>query len=595
MLKRFFLNALSSFVGAWIALVLFGVAAVLIGIGIAAQFGAGSVGSGVKSDSILKIELNGTIEETETNREVDANALLSGNLERPATLNSLVTALKEAKENKNVKLLYLDCMGVSASPATLNALRSAIADFKSDGKKVYAYADQMSQGDYFVASVADSIFLNPTGSLSLSGLGGTSLYFKNLFDKLGVKFTVCKVGTFKSAVEPYISDRMSEPARAQLDTLYGNIWQYLKAEIVKSRNLKADAIDKVMANGITDLLEASYMKKAGLVDRLVYRRQINEILARETGQNADDLGFVSPSDLVDGSSDGAAYASKRQVAVLYATGEIAEGSKTGINCETLVPEIVKLADDDNVKALVMRVNSPGGSVFGSEQIAEALNYFKSKGKPFVVSMGDYAASGGYWISADADRIFADELTITGSIGIFGLFPEVSGLLAKLGVDPQTVQTNPGSSLPTLFTPMPESKHAEMQRYIEKGYDQFISRVAKGRKMKESKVRLIAEGRVWDGATAKRLGLVDELGLLADAVMYAAKEADLADNYDVAVYPRFEPGFWDLLPISSEFGLSEAMADQLRSIEPNEVLLREGLRILQRKPIQALAPQLIIKL
>lgn len=597
MLKRFFLNALSSFVGAWIALGLFGVVIFIVLIGIASRLGVQSTSQGLKSNSIFKITLSGSIEENEKSREIDPQELLmNGSVERPMTLNGLVQALAEAKVNKNIKLLYFDCQGVSASPATLNALREAVEDFKKSGKPVYAYADYMQQGDYFVTSLADSIFVNPRGALDLHGVGGTVPYFKDLFDKLGVTFTVCKVGTFKSAVEPYISNTMSEPARAQLDTLYGNMWRYIKNGIAKGRKIKPAELDALMNEGMTFIMPLERMVKGKLVDRLLYRRQMDQVLGRASGQDPEKLNFVGPEELISQTDWGTAYSSKRQVAVLYATGEIREGSKDGIDCETLVPVITELADDDNVKALVLRVNSPGGSVFGSEQIAEALNYFKSKGKPFVVSMGDYAASGGYWISADAERIFADPLTVTGSIGIFGLFPDISGLLAKVGVSPQTVATNPGAMPPGLMTRMTDSQRAQFQTYIDRGYDQFIERVAKGRKMSEAKVRAIAEGRVWDGETAKKLGLVDELASLGKAVEYAAGKAGLkADNYDVALYPTFEPGIWDLIPLGAELGLEKVMERYMTQVEPNEPLLRKGLEIVSRKPIQARALEVSISL
>lgn len=596
MLKRFFFNALSSFVGAWIALALFGVVVVIAIVGILSRLGAGDMAPGLKSDSILKLELSGVIEEAEKARDFDPKQfLLEGGIERPSTLNTLVMGIREAKHDKNIKMMFIDCHGVAASPATLHALRQAVADFRESGKKVFAYGDALSQGDYYVASVADSIFLNPRGMLELQGLATQSLYMKDLFDKLGVRFTVCKVGTFKSAVEPFISQEMSVPARAQLDTLQANMWSYLKEGITESRRLGAGALDSLMRTGIVALHKPEGLVESGMVDRLVYRRQMLGILARETGRNADDLRMAVPGDLVAQTDWEAAYGSKRQVAVLYATGEIAEGYSSGIDCETMVPEIVRLAEDDNVKALVLRVNSPGGSVFGSEQIAEALAYFKSKGKPFCVSMGDMAASGGYWISADADRIFADPLTITGSIGIFGLFPDVSGLLAKIGVSPQTVETNPQSRMPGLMTPVTEHQRSELQKFIDQGYEDFINRVAKGRHMKPSRVRTIAEGRVWDGKKAMEIGLVDELGSLDDAIVWAANEASLMDAYDVAAYPRYESGIMDLFSLGAQLGLGSDFDSDLSALEPNRELLRKGMQVIARKPVQALAPEITIRL
>ena len=291
---------------------------------------------------------------------------------------------------------------------------------------------------------------------------------------------------------------------------------------------------------------------------------MNKRLSEISGREADKLNFVSPRTLVSKTPWSTAYNSKNQIAVLYACGEIADGNDNQINYEQLVPVIVRLADDEKVKGLVLRVNSPGGSVYGSTQIGEALDYFQSKGKPLAVSMGDYAASGGYWISANADKIFADPLTITGSIGIFGLLPNFKGTLDKLGVNVATVSTNPA------------------------GYDDFTSRVAKGRKMKKEQVLRIAEGRVWAAPTALRIGLVDSLAYLGNAIEWTASKAGVSDNYDVAAYPRVEPTIWNMIQLGSM-----SMADLKHAVDARDeeklkiYLLR---RILSRKPVQARMPE-----
>lgn len=587
MLKKFFFNMLSAFMGAWVALVLFGAVAVLVIVGVVARLGSDGMKPGVSRDSVLEIVLGGVIEETESPTGFSPRLFTEG-LERPTALSTLVKGIAEAKVNKGVKALYLNCQGVVASPATLNALRQAVADFKKSGKKVYAYGDNLSQGDYFVAAQADSLFLNPDGALELHGIGGQTMFYKDLLDKLGVRFTVCKVGTYKSAVEPYISPVMSAPARAQLDTLYGNMWSYIRAEIASARGLKPGDIESFMARGMVSTLPPQDYVKAKLVDRLIYTREIKPILARLSGTEPEKLNLVNCGDLSGTADLGMAYGSKRQVAVLYATGEIAEGTKSGIDCAVLVPEIVKLAEDDHIKALVLRVNSPGGSVFGSSQIGEALAYFKSKGKPFAVSMGDYAASGGYWISCDADRIFADPLTITGSIGIFGLLPDLSGLLSKVGLNVETVETDPASAPISLLTAPTASQIQQLQTNIERGYDRFVSRVAEGRHMKKERVLQIAEGRVWDGRKAKTIGLVDEMGSLDTAVAWAAKQAELKDNYDVAFYPQYEPSVWDKLSLSAQLHVGQALDEYLETTVPQRTLLDCMIRIVTRKPEQARA-------
>lgn len=593
MLKKFFLNTLSSFVGAWIALVLFGVVGVIVAVGlVAGMHGTDEVAS-VKKHSILTLELSGSIVESETPSSINYTALMSGGIEKPQTLNVIVEGLKEGADNKNIDALYIKCGAALASPATFNAIREAVKEFKKTGKKVYAYGDAYTLGTYYVASVSDKIFLNPYGEIAIQGLGSTSMYLKGLFDKLGVEFQVVKVGTFKSAVEPYISTQMSEPARAQLDTLFSTMWDFMKDGICDNRKkLSGSEIDSLVNNGLM-FSTADFAAESGFVDEVVYERVMDERLAKLIDVDKKKLNFVSPSTLIGQLPWTDAYSSKNNIAVLYATGEIVDGASTGINYQKLVPIITQLADDDKIKGLVLRVNSPGGSAFGSDQIGEALDYFQSKKKPLAVSMGDYAASGGYWISCGADRIFADPLTITGSIGIFGLIPNVKGLSDKLGINPQSVSTNPAADFPTLFTPMDEKQLSIMQKYVETGYDRFIKRVATGRKMTEAKVRQIAEGRVWNAMKAKEIGLVDELGSLKDAIEWTAKKADIYSKYDVSVYPVYEPSFWDVISMGDieAVRMMKAVSDG----DFDEAGMHIARKILSRSRILARMPEFEVTL
>ncbi len=593
MLKKFFLNTLSSFVGAWIALVLFGVVGVIVAVGlVAGMHGTDEVAS-VKKHSILTLELSGSIVESETPSSINYTALMSGGIEKPQTLNVIVEGLKEGADNKNIDALYIKCGAALASPATFNAIREAVKEFKKTGKKVYAYGDVYTLGTYYVASVSDKIFLNPYGEIAIQGLGSTSMYLKGLFDKLGVEFQVVKVGTFKSAVEPYISTQMSEPARAQLDTLFSTMWDFMKDGICDNRKkLSGSEIDSLVNNGLM-FSTADFAAESGFVDEVVYERVMDERLAKLIDVDKKKLNFVSPSTLIGQLPWTDAYSSKNNIAVLYATGEIVDGASTGINYQKLVPIITQLADDDKIKGLVLRVNSPGGSAFGSDQIGEALDYFQSKKKPLAVSMGDYAASGGYWISCGADRIFADPLTITGSIGIFGLIPNVKGLSDKLGINPQSVSTNPAADFPTLFTPMDEKQLSIMQKYVETGYDRFIKRVATGRKMTEAKVRQIAEGRVWNAMKAKEIGLVDELGSLKDAIEWTAKKADIYSKYDVSVYPVYEPSFWDVISMGDieAVRMMKAVSDG----DFDEAGMHIARKILSRSRILARMPEFEVTL
>ena len=570
---------------------LFGIVCVLVIIGIGVRVGSASVSNGVGKNSILTLELRGLIEEREEAVIPDYSMLLSGGMERPQTLEVISKALREASVNKNIKALYIKCGAVGASPATLNAIRNEVAEFKKSGKKVFAYGDVMMSGAYYVASVADSIFINPYGSVEMSGLSSTSLYMKRLFDKIGISWQVVKVGTFKSAVEPYIMDEMSEPARAQLDTLFGNMWGYMRDRICENRKKltpqKIDSLINVVSITFAPVEDAV---NSGLVDKAVYERTMDGRLASLVGVDEEKLNFVSTGDLITDNAFTANFGGRNQIAVLYASGEIVDGAPTGINYEQLVPVITKLADDKDCKGLVLRVNSPGGSAFGSDQIGEALDYFKSKGKPLSVSMGDYAASGGYWISCGADVIYADPLTITGSIGIFGLIPNGEVLLDKIGVNPQYAGTNPAANFPTLFKPMDERQLGVVQQNVERGYDRFINRVATGRKMSEEKVRAIAEGRVWDAIKAKELGLVDHLGGLEDAIAWTAKKANVSDNYNLAVYPVLKPSIWNMIVDGGTF---EKLATGLMSPDYSAITVDYLRRYLTREKVQARMPDFIV--
>lgn len=592
MLKKFFMNALSSFVGAWVAILLLGAVVTMVVLGIAGSMVTGSETVSVKSRSVLELKLEGAIMESETADAPNPMQLMQGDFEQPQSLDAIVEALRIAAENKNIAALYLNCGAVSASPATLNAIREALLEFKKSGKKIYAYGDALFTGSYFVASVADRIYLNPAGELSMRGLGSTSLYFKNLLDKLGVTFQVVKVGSFKSAVEPYIMEEMSQPARAQLDTMFNNMWGFIREKISESRKGVTPAlIDSLVSLRNITFAPASLAVESGLVDSLLYGREISDRLAQLVGVEKEKLNKVSPSILLGQTPWASSYTSKNQVAVLYACGDIADGNDKQINFEKLVPVIVRLAENENVKGMVLRVNSPGGSVFGSDQIGEALDYFMKKGKPLAVSMGDYAASGGYWISCCADKIFADPMTVTGSIGIYGLIPEFAGTLSKIGVSPQTVSTNPSADFPSGMKPMDERQLGVMQQYVDRGYDKFVSRVAKGRKMSKERVKAIAEGRVWDGIMARRIGLVDSLGGLDKAVDWTAGKAGISDRYEVAAYPQVEPNFWTIVAKQGGFGTSLISS----GLKDNFEVLAEAYvrRILARERLQARMPEISV--
>lgn len=536
MLKKFFLNALSSFVGTWMAIVLAGAVAVLLVIAVVSRIFGGSF-TNIEDKSVLELKLDGPIVERDDASSLSLINLVTDDMSTSTDLQTMLVAISEAKDNEKIKAIYLDCGAVSAAPATLQALRTALIEFKSSGKKVYAYADYMTQGAYYVATVADEISLNPAGSLSMSGLGGQTLFYKNFFDKIGLEFQAVRVGEGKAAIEPFTSDTMSSVARRQQMQLLDTIWDQIKLDIAKSRPAVTPAlVDSMINRSYISQQSAQYVADAKMVDRLEYRHEFESRVARAVGQGDKLENRVTPSQLAM-YADTPASDSKDQVAVLYACGGIDDlfGSG-GINSTEMVTQILKLKDDDNVKALVLRVNSPGGSAFGSEQIWEALHTFKDSGKPYIVSMGDYAASGGYYISCDADRIFANPLCITGSIGIFGLIPNVQGLLDKLGINAVTVATNPAGQYPSLVAPMDEQQLAAMQMSVDNGYALFVKRCAEGRGVSQEHIKSIADGRPLPAIMAKHYGLVDELGSLSDAVAYAAKAAKLKE-YNTVSYPE----------------------------------------------------------
>ena len=552
-MKKFILIVCGSFVGAFLAFLFFMFAAMIMSFGIMGSMA--SMGSKkavtVGKHSILKIDLGTSISERGGNDPINMMSLMQGGgLESSLGLNTLVSAVENAAENDKVEGIYIECNGVSAAPATLEKVRRALKQFKKSGKWIAAYGHEgINQADYYLASVADSIYLNPVGAVDLHGLGGMTPYMKKLLDKVGVEMQIVRVGTFKSAVEPYMLDDMSEANRLQTEHYLGVIWNEMRDSIAKDRKLESAALN-TLCDSVLVTFKADRLLKEKLVDKLVYRNQMEDILrARTKVDMKDDLNYVSPDDLAD---DLEASAGSDHIAVVYAVGEI-DGSPSmgsteeGIVSDKLCETILKLKDDDNVKGMVFRVNSPGGSAFGSEQIWKAVMDFKAAGKPVAVSMGDYAASGGYYISCCADRIFAERTTITGSIGIFGMIPCASELIEnKLGVHMATVKTNENADMTPLYKKLTPSQKAALQNMINEGYNLFTKRCADGRHVTQDSIKQIAEGRVWDGVTAKQIGLVDEFGGIAEAVAWVANKATLGKDPKTQNYPALEDPFMSLL-------------------------------------------------
>ena len=533
-MKEFFKTTFACVLGLVIAGLILPVVGVMIIAGIATSGGNATV----EKNSVLFLDLDGTIAE-----RVEENPLASimDDGFRTYGLDDIVAAIKEAKQDDNIKGIYLQAGAVDgASSASLEEIRGELESFKQSGKFIVSYGDQYSQGLYYLSTVADKVILNPQGSIAWHGLASTPIFYKDLLEKIGVEMQVFKVGTYKSAVEPFIATEMSDANREQISELLASTWDELLTDVSVSRNVPKDKLNEY-ADRFMDFCPAEEYVACGMADTLLYKDGVLGYLKSLTGTaDNDKLNLVTIDTMKKSLSarqqvlDATA---KSEVAVYYAFGEI-DGSTSsfeGINSTNVIKDLRKLREDDKVKAVVLRVNSPGGSAYGSEQIWREVTLLKAV-KPVVVSMGDYAASGGYYISCAADCIVANSTTLTGSIGIFGMFPTAEKLLKdKIGLDFDVVKTNRMSDFGVMSRSFRPEEKAVMQKYINKGYALFLKRCADGRGVAVDDIAKVAEGRVWSGSKAKDLGLVDELGDLDKAVEIAAQKAALAD-YNVKAYP-----------------------------------------------------------
>lgn len=508
---------------------------------------AGSGSTSIDKHSILRIELTGNISE-QAPAENPFAEIIGNDVLANQGLDVLVKAVRDAKDNDNIDAIYLEGGMLTSDWASLQYLRSELEAFKKSGKKIVAYADQYTEGSYYIASVADTIAINPEGMLDWHGIASQPIFYTGLLEKIGVKMQVFKVGTYKSAVEPYILNSMSDANRLQVESYITDIWNEVTKDVSKSRKISVDSLNAYADNYVA-LAETKSYKAKHLVDKIAYIDEVREMLRSIAGEN--DVRFVSPSEVVAAAevkekSDGDA------IAVYYAQGDIVDEVTSSTFSEesqivggTVVEDLDKLANDDDVKAVVLRINSGGGSAYASEQMWRAIQLLKKK-KPVVVSMSGMAASGGYYMSCGADYIVAEPTTLTGSIGIFGMIPDASGLLKeKLGLSFDVVKTNESSDFGASGRPFNTSESEAMQQYVNRGYHTFITRVANGRtaaghKMTIADVDSIGQGRVWTGNQALKLGLVDQLGTLDDAIAKAAKLAKI-EKYYTDSYPA--PASW----------------------------------------------------
>lgn len=555
-MKDFFKYTAATVVG----IIVFTIVCVALSVmSIVGMVASASATQAVEKNSVLVLKLNGSIDEQGTDNTIGK---LTGNYTPSTGLNDILSAIKKAKEEENIKGIYIDAGILSTDYATLQEIRSALENFRKSGKKIIAYADTYSQGSYYLSSVADKIYLNPIGMVDWHGVGAQPVFYKDMLAKFGVKFQVVKVGTFKSATETYTEEHMSDANRLQTKMFLDGTWKQVCNAVSKSRGINIDSLNRY-ADELLLFQSAESLLKRKVVDGLAYASDMKDIAKAQFGIGKDDdLTRLSVSDMTNVKEK---QTSGEEIAIYYAYGDIVQSEKVGMlgggsHCivsSTVCSDLKDLMDDDDVKAVVIRVNSGGGDAFASEQIWHQVMELKKK-KPVVVSMGGYAASGAYYMSAPASWIVAQPTTLTGSIGIFAVFPDFSGLVTqKLGVKFDEVKTNRNSTFGNLMArPFNEEETAIMQQYVNRGYQLFRKRVADGRRLPVESVEKIAQGRVWLGADAIGLKLVDQLGGLNDAVAKAAKLAKLSEYYTTD-YPA--PSSWldQLLAGASDAGSVDA--------------------------------------
>lgn len=508
----------------------------------------------VPENAIFKLELNGTL--SERSQENPLSLLMDDDLQAYG-LDDLLSAIQKAKENENIQGIYIETKSLAADGyASLKAVRDALANFKASGKFIVAYGDTYTQGLYYLASVADRVILNPQGMLEWTGLASSPMFYKDLMDKVGIRWQIFKVGTYKSAVEPRTAMKMSDANREQVTDYLGSLWGQITADVSASRGISVDSLNEA-ADRMLLLQPAEECLAYGLADTLMYKNDVRDYLKQRVGIDPDDnLHMLGLKDMLNVKKNVPKDKSGNIVAVYYACGQIGSGltGEEGIEAEKVCRDLRELKEDEDVKAVVLRINSPGGSAYESEQIWYAVSELK-KEKPVIVSMGDYAASGGYYIACNADTLVAEPTTLTGSIGIFGMVPDAEGLAQKIGVGFDVVKTNAYGDFGMPTRPMTESEKALMQAYVERGYDLFLSRVAEGRGMSKEAVDRVGQGRVWTGLRAKELGLVDELGGLDRAIEIAVAKAGV-DAYTRMDYPG-KKSAWEQLKDFSPSGYVRA--------------------------------------
>lgn len=542
-MKDFFKVVLASALGFLAANIILFILSMVFFFGIIGSM-AGDSTFKLQDNSVLHLKLSGQINERVSEAD-PLTELLSSSVPTPMGLNDITNSIRKAKDNDKIRGIYIDARMLAASTASLAEIRGELAKFKESGKFIVSYSDTYTQGAYYIASIADKVVINPEGMLDLHGMSSIPMFYKDALDKLGIEVQVFKVGTYKSAVEPFILTSMSDSNREQVSSYLTDMWNSIGADIAQSRNIDLDSFNAVV-NTMPMMQDTDYLLQSNLVDTLLYESEMKDYLRSLLDIEEDDK--IPSASVIDMKSvkPTKTKSSKNQIGLLYAVGEITSGTgSSNIQDKFLVNEIERLRKNKDIKAVVLRVNSPGGSAYASEQIWKAIADLKEE-KPVVVSMGDVAASGGYYIACNADKIVAQPTTITGSIGIFGMFPNMKKTADKVGVSVDVVKTHEFADFGNFARPMRDNEKELLQSHVERGYELFLTRCSDGRNIPKETLALYAEGRVWTGNQAKEIGLVDELGDLRTAIDIAAGLAEIEDDYLVYEFPKMRTFIEELL-------------------------------------------------
>lgn len=589
-MKDFIKNVLATMVGMFGFFIVMGVIGMMSIIGMIAS---GNAAQNVEKNSVFVLNLSGTISEQGSENPL---SMFTGDNSLNSGLNDILSSIKKAKANDDIKGIYIEAGALMTNYATLQEIRNALADFRKSGKWIVAYGDFYTQGAYYVASVADKVYINPKGIVDWHGIGAQTMFYKDFMAKFGVKWEVVKVGTFKSATETFTEEKMSDANRLQTQTFIDGTWRNVCDAVSKSRGISVDSLNSY-ADSYLALQATETLVKAKMVDGMMYGDQVKDAVKKmmklEKDDNISQLTLNDMLNVKDGKVEGS------EIAVYYAEGDIVQdpkaatmfGNNNYIASRKVCKDLEDLMNDDDVKAVVVRINSGGGDAYASEQMWHQMSELR-KVKPVVVSMGDYAASGAYYMSAPASWIVAQPNTLTGSIGIFAVIPDLSGLVTtKLGVRFDEVKTNRNSTFGNLMArPFNAEEKAMLQASVNRGYSLFRQRVAEGRRLPVESVEKIAQGRVWLATDALNIKLVDQLGGIDDAVKKAAQLAKLKDYY-TSDYPAAASWMDAMLNSMSSSGtyLDEQLRQTLGDFYQPFTMLRS---IDKREAIQARIPYAI---